>query len=89
MAREFTDDDREKGVFTSTGHRVGTVGETHGDTATVRRDRDEDYDDDDDDGVFDSIKDMLGWDDDEDEHEIRTDDVDRYDDDGVYLRDHR
>ncbi|WP_254534903.1 hypothetical protein [Halomarina litorea] len=83
MAREFTDDDRDKDVYTSTGHRVGSIGETRGQTATVRRDHD-----DDDDGIFDEIKDMLGWNDDDDEHELRSEDVDRHEDDGVYLRKH-
>lgn len=85
MVRAFTDDDRDKDVYTATGHRVGSIGETRGETATVRRDHDHD---DDDDGIFDEIKEMLGWDDDEDEHELRSEDVDRYEDDGVYLRKH-
>jgi hypothetical protein len=80
MARDFTDDDRDKDVFTSAGDRVGTIGDTRGDSATVRRDGS------DDDGVFESVKEMLGWSDDEDEHELRSEDVDRYENDGVYLR---
>ncbi|MFC5970911.1 DUF2171 domain-containing protein [Halomarina salina] len=80
MARDFTTDDRDKPVYTSAGDRVGTVTDVNDDTARVRQD-------DDSEGLTDKIKDALGWDDDEDEHDLRSDDVDRYDDDGVYLRD--
>lgn len=80
MARNFTDDDRDKPVFTSEGNRIGTVSSVNDDTARVRRDEN------DHDSLTDKVKDMLGWDDDEDEHDLRSDDVDRNDDDGVYLR---
>ena len=81
MARDFTDDDRDKPVFTSQGDRIGTVSGVNDGNARVR------HDENDDDSLTDKVKDMLGWDDDSDEHDLRSDDVDRYDDDGVYLRD--
>ena len=78
MARNFTDDDRGKYVTTADGTRVGTINEVHDDRATVDRDTDND-------SLTDKIKDMLGWDN-EDSNELRSDDVDRYDDDEVRLR---
>lgn len=79
MAREFTDDDRGSTVFDNDGNRVGNVtdvqsGNAHVDTS------------DSDSGILDSIKDALGWDDSNDTQELRSDDVDSYDDDGVHLR---
>lgn len=80
MAREFTDDDRGSTVFDDDGNRVGNVtdvqsGNAHVDTS------------DGDSGILDSVKSALGWDDDDDDtHELRSDDVDSYDDDGVHLR---
>lgn len=85
MTAKFTDDDRDKPVYTSGGDRIGTVSAIHDDTdtATVRREEDSDE------GLTDKVKDMLGWDDDSDEHDLRSDHVDRRDDDGIHLRDHR
>lgn len=83
MSAKFTDDDRDKPVYTSSGDRIGTVNDVNDDTARVRRDEDSDE------GMFDKVKDALGWDDDSDEHDLRSDDVDRREDDGIYLRDHR
>ncbi|MWG36922.1 hypothetical protein [Halomarina oriensis] len=82
MKRAFDENDVGKPVFSAENDRIGTVSSIHGDDehrANVRRD-------DDSDGLTDKIKDMLGWDDDDDEHELRSDDVDRQEDDGVYLR---
>ena len=82
MTRGFKDNDVGKPVFSAENDRLGTVSSVHEDDeqrANVRRD-------DDSDGLTDKVKDMLGWDDDDDEHELRSDDVDRHDDDGVYLR---
>lgn len=81
MARDFTDDDRDKRVTTADGTEIGTIRETHGDRATVDRRHDHD----DDGGLTDKIKDMLGWDSD-DSNEIRSEHVDSYDDDTVRLR---
>lgn len=80
MARNFTDDDRDKDVYTSDGTRVGRVRDVNEDRATIERG-------DDDEGLTDKVKDMLGWDDDDDSHELRTEHVDSYDDDRIRLRD--
>ncbi|WP_435344316.1 hypothetical protein [Haloarchaeobius sp. HRN-SO-5] len=77
MARNFTDEDRDKNVVTSEGHHVGTIDSVHDDRATVDRDDDE--------GLTDKVKDMLGWGDD-DSNQIRNDHVDTIDDDEVRLR---
>lgn len=81
MARDFTDDDREKRVTTADGTQLGTIGDVHGDRATVDRDTDNDDQD-----LTDKVKDFLGWGDDDDSNEIRSDHVDSYDDDEVRLR---
>lgn len=80
MARDFTDDDRNKDVYTSDGDRIGTINDVNKDRATVERDDDTD--------LTDKVKDLLGWDDD-DSNEIRSEHVDSYDDDRVRLRDQR
>ncbi|MFC6726573.1 hypothetical protein ACFQE1_19830 [Halobium palmae] len=85
MAREFTDDDRNKYVTTADGTRIGTINDVNGDRATVDRDSDSDNDD----GLTDKVKDMLGWGDDDDSNEIRSEHVDSYDDDEVRLRQSR
>lgn len=79
MARKFTDDDRDKEVVTADGDRIGTIHDVHDGRAKVRRDEDSE-------GLTDKIKDMLGWGDDDDEHELRDEHVDSYDDDRVRLR---
>lgn len=81
MERDFRDDDREKRVVTHEGDTVGTVRDVEADRATVDRDDDE--------SLTDEIKDMLGWGDDDDAHELRRDHVDREDDDTLYLRQRR
>ena len=78
MARDFTGDDRGTAVLNHQGERVGTVsdvqdGNAHVDTSDT------------DSGVLDSIKDALGWNNDDNTHELRGDDVDSYDEDGVHL----
>lgn len=80
MARDFTDDDRNKDVYSSEGDRIGTINDVNKDRATVERDDDTD--------LTDKVKDLLGWDDD-DSNEIRSEHVDSYDDDRVRLRDQR
>ena len=82
MARQFTDDDRGKRVVTDDDRRVGTVSRVDDGRAYVERD-------DDDEGLTDKIKSWLDWGDDEDEHELRDDHVDRIDDDRVRLRRHQ
>lgn len=81
MARNFTDDDRDKHVVTSEGTRIGKIRDVNDDRATVDRS-------DDDEGLTDKIKDMLGWGDD-DSNEIRNEHVDSVNDDEVRLRDRR
>ena len=82
MARPFSDEDREKSVVTSEGHNIGTVRDVDQDRATVNRTADHD-------SLMDKVKDMLGWDDDDESHELRQDHVDRYEDDRVHLRPRR
>jgi hypothetical protein len=83
MARKFTSDDRNKEVVTAEGNRVGTIRDVDDDRATVDRS-------DDDSSLTDKVKDMLGWGDDDDEHEIRSEHVDDdyEDDDQIRLRRH-
>lgn len=80
MARNFTDDDRDKDVVTSEGNRIGTINDVNDDRATVKRDKDK--------SLTDKVKDMLGWDDD-DSNEIRNEHVDTVNDNEVRLRDRR
>lgn len=82
MARNFSDDDRNKPVYTADGTRVGTVDEIEEDRAHVRRGGD-------DESLTDEIRDLLGWSDDDERHELRHDQVDRYDENGVYLHGQR
>jgi hypothetical protein len=77
MARNFTDDDRGKRVTTADGTWIGTVDEVNDDRATVDRNDDAD--------LTDRVKDMLGWEDDEDD-QIRSGDIDAYDDDEIRMR---
>jgi hypothetical protein len=83
MARKFTSDDRDKEVVTAEGNRVGTISSVDDDDrATVDRDDDQ--------SLTDKVKDMLGWGDDDDDHELRSEHVDEdYDDDDrIRLRRH-
>ncbi len=82
MQRPFNDDDREKSVYTSDGQKVGRVRDVDNDRATVEHT-------DDDDSLTDGIKDMLGWSDDDETHELRQNQVDRYEDDEIYLSSQR
>ncbi|MBV0924119.1 hypothetical protein KTS45_07860 [Halomicroarcula limicola] len=79
MARNFTDDDRDKDVVTADGNRIGSIRNVDDDRATVDRD-------DDGGGLTDRIKDMLGWGDDDDSNEVRNEHVDSINDDEVRLR---
>jgi hypothetical protein len=78
MDRTFRDDDREKRVVTSDGATIGSVRDVDGDRATVERTND-------DDSLTDEITDLLGWDDDDETHELRRDHVDRVDEGRVYV----
>ncbi|RDI71597.1 hypothetical protein [Halopelagius longus] len=82
MDRPFSDDDRDKTVVTSDGHTVGRVRDVNEDRATIDRS-------DDDDGLTDKVKDMLGWSDDDDSHELRREHIDREEDDRLFLSDRR
>lgn len=77
MARDFTEDDRDKPIVTSEGTRVGTVSNVNEGRATVERDTDQD--------LTDKVKDMLSWGDD-DSNEVRSEHVDTYGDDEIRLR---
>lgn len=77
MARDFTDDDRDKNVVTSDGTRIGTIRDVNEGRATVERDSEQD--------LTDKVKDLLGWGDDE-SNELRSEHVDSHRDDEVRLR---
>lgn len=77
MARDFTDDDRDKNVVTSDGTRIGTIRDVNEGRATVERDSGQD--------LTDKVKDLLGWGDDE-SNELRSEHVDSHRDDEVRLR---
>lgn len=75
----FNDDDVGRDVVTSEGTRVGTVNRVDEGRARVDRGDDE--------SLTDKIKNMLGWENDDDD-EIRDEHVDRREDDRIYLRQH-
>ncbi|ESP87460.1 PRC-barrel domain-containing protein [Candidatus Halobonum tyrrellensis] len=85
MARNFSDDDRDKPVYTSDGTRIGTISEVaeNENTARVRRG------DDDEESATDEIREFLGWNDGDESHELRGEHVDRRDENGVYLHGNR
>lgn len=78
MARDFTDDDRGKSVFDHEGNRLGSVTDVRNGRGIIETD--------DDSSLTDKIKSALSWDDSEDTHELRSDDVDSIDDNEVRLR---
>ena len=78
MTRAFRDDDRDKSVFTQEGERIGTISSVDGERAKVRRGDDR--------SLTDEIKNLLDWDENDDEHDLHQDHVDRHDDRGVHLR---
>lgn len=82
MERPFQDDDRDKRVVTADGHNIGRVGEVHEDRATIERREDDDE-------LTDEVKEMLGWNDDDETHELRRDQVDQDDDEQIYLQSRR
>ena len=79
MARDLTDDDRDKDVVTAGGTRVGTVSGVQDGQARVTPDNDSG-------GLTDKIKSMLGWDDSDEDQTLRNDDVDSVNDNEVRLR---
>jgi len=79
MHSEFSDLHRGKPIVTYDGHTIGTVQEVRGDRATVERSDDHD-------SLTDEIKEMLGWDDEDQTHELRREDVDRYEDEKIHIR---
>ena len=79
MARDLTDDDRNKDVVTSNGTRIGTISNIREGQARVTPDTDSG-------GLTDKIKSMLGWDDSDEDQTLRNDDVDSVNDDEVRLR---
>jgi hypothetical protein len=82
MDRPFNDNDREKRVVTADGKNVGRIRDVDDDRATVERSED-------DDSLTDEIKELLGWDDDDETHELRRDHIDRYEDDEFHLQPRR
>ena len=77
MNREFTDEDRDKPVYTHEGARVGTVRDVNDGRAFVKRDPDR--------TLTEKVRDLLGWDSVE-ENELRSEQVDSWDDDEIRLR---
>lgn len=84
MARQFSDEDREKPIVTPEGRTIGTVRDVDRDRDRATIDRSDDHD-----SLTDEIKDMLGWDDDDEEHEVRGEHIDRSEDNRLYLRPRR
>lgn len=82
MDRPFNDDDREKRVVTSDGRTIGKVRDVDDDRARVDRSDDEE-------SLTEEIKDMLGWSDEDEAHELRRDKIDRDEDDKLYLQPRR
>ena len=82
MDRPFNDDDREKRVVTSDGRTIGRVRDVDDDRARVDRSDDEE-------SLTEEIKDMLGWSDEDESHELRRDKIDRDEDDKLYLQPRR
>ena len=78
MARDFTDDDRGKSVFDHDGNRLGNITNVNNGNGIVETDNDS--------SLTDKIKSALNWDDSDDSHELRSDDVDTINDDEVRLR---
>lgn len=90
MVRDFKRADRDKSVHTAQGARVGTISDVDGDTATVERDvPDENADGDDDGGLTEELASMLGWSDDDETHDLRSEHVERHEEDAVYLHGNR
>lgn len=82
MARDLTPEDRGKTVMNAEGHRIGTISDVQEGRGHVETDNDSE-------GLTDKLKSALGWDDSDDTddtHELRNEDVDSVDDDGVHLR---
>lgn len=77
MARAFESSDEGMAVKTTDGEMVGKVEEIRGNTAHVRPES----------GLADSIRQKLGWTSEAgDTFELNHSQVDRIDDDGIYLR---
>lgn len=79
MERPFSDVHRGKPIVTYEGHTIGTVREVQEDRATVERTDDHD-------SLTDEVKDLLGWDDEDETHELPREHVDRYEDDKLHVR---
>lgn len=82
MVRNFTDEDRNKAVYTADGTRVGTINEVEEEKAQVHRDEDSG-------SLTDEVVDLLGWDDEDESHDLHRDRVERYDESGVHLHGQR
>ena len=89
MARDFKQTDRDKAVHTAQGARVGTISGVDGDTATVTRDAPDESADGDDGGLTEELKSMLGWSDGDETHDLRSEHVERHEEDVVYLHGNR
>lgn len=82
MARRFTNDDAKMPVVTEAGRTIGTVRTADEETATVERTDDHD-------SLTGEIKEMLGWSDDDEVHELDHEHVDREEDNRPYLKPRR
>lgn len=78
MARDFTNDDRGKSVFDHDGNRLGSIANVQDGRGIIETD--------DDSSITDKLKSALNWDDSDDTHELRSDDVDSINDNEVQLR---
>lgn len=82
MDQPFTEEHRGKPIITYKGHTIGTVQEVQEDRATVKRNDDHD-------SLTNEIKELLGWDNEDQSHELRREHVDRYEDDKLHIEERR
>lgn len=78
MARDSTDDDRGKSVVDDEGNRLGNVTDIQNGNGIIETD--------DNSSLTDKLKSALSWDDSDDTHELRSDDVGSINDNEVRLR---
>ncbi len=76
MARQFKSSDKGKRVVTKDGDRIGTIDEIDGNEAHVKPKR----------GLADSIRQRLGMESETDMYVLEQNDVDRFTDDEVRLK---
>ncbi len=82
MDRPFNNEDRQRRVVTADGQRIGNVRDVNNDRATIEHS-------DDDDSLTEDILEFLGWSSDDETHELRQDQVERYNNNELRLQSRR